>query len=233
MKKLEICSNRLKKETGCRFNIWDLKYIFKTHTYLSCSDLKQIYVRTLEFGTGKFKEMIEAMIVYPDQNFRSLRYDQFKCKMWLIHCLSCFIEYHSEMIIVGSWHGLLALMLNYQGYQNVYCSDIDIEANEVAQYLGVTKWSNENDMFKIDFDDYDIIINTSCEHVAFENWLELIPEGKTVALQSTNLPDGDHTNPVDSLEDFKKSCEHIVSVERAEERTTAEKYKRFTIIGTT
>ena len=225
--------NGLGKYTGHWIKPADLKYILKNHTYLTVSDLKQIYIRTHEFGTGKFSEMLQAMIIWPNQNFRSLRYDQFKCKMWLIHNLSYFIKYHSEIIIVGSWHGLLALMLKYQGYQNVYCSDIDREANEVAQFLGVTKWSTENDMFEIDYSDYDVIINTSCEHVAFESWLELIPEGKTVALQSTNMPDGDHINPVDTLDDFKKSCEHIVSIVRTDERPTGKTYKRFLIIGTT
>ena len=77
----------------------------------------------------------------------------------------------------------------------------------------------------------DVIINTSCEHLAeFGAWYERLPEGVTLVLQSNDyvaIPE--HVNCVESPEAFALQApmrEVLFAGELA-----LEKYRRFMLIG--
>jgi len=80
-------------------------------------------------------------------------------------------------------------------------------------------------------DNPNTFINTSCEHIEkFTDWVNLIPKGKLVALQSNNYFEiEDHINCVNNLDEFKQqaSLNNIIY----EGELVLEKYTRYMIIG--
>ena len=105
---------------------------------------------------------------------------------------------------------------------------MDINYNEhVWQY-----WSNANNRMSYPITDSpDTIINTSCEHIEnFQEWYDLIPDGKLVVLQSNNYYEiEEHVNCVRSIEEFavKAPMDNILYSGELD----LPKYKRFMLIG--
>ena len=59
-----------------------------------------------------------------------------------------------------------------------------------------------------------LFINTSCEHVRENDWLEKIPAGTFLLLQSTDMIHEEHINCPSDIEDFKnKYTAHIEILE--------------------
>ena len=77
-----------------------------------------------------------------------------------------------------------------------------------------------------------LIINTSCEHINQEQyleWLSNVPKSSTVVLQSNNYFELDeHINCSKNLEEFVKKSNLKVDVA---ETLSFEKYDRYMIIG--
>ena len=82
-------------------------------------------------------------------------------------------------------------------------------------------------------DSPDTFINTSCEHIEnFEDWFNLIPAGKLVALQSNDYFEiQEHINCVGNLDEFHRQAplSNIIY----EGSLELEKYTRYMIIGYT
>lgn len=152
-----------------------------------------------------FQKVIEAMLQFPEQNFDSLKKGQLKSKKWLIHELNDMKPQHEpEILIVGGWHGILALMLKHYAYfdYTVLTTDIDPDCTKIARLFGCV--ASTVDMFEIEYDivPADLIINSSCEHIDFDKWIELIPKGKTVVLQSSDMEYENHISNVYSITEF-------------------------------
>ena len=83
------------------------------------------------------------------------------------------------------------------------------------------------------YNDYDMIINTVCEHMAWDDyykWLDKIPKDRLIILQSNNFKEHDeHISCVSSEEDFKKKCglTNILYSGTLE----LPKYERYMVIG--
>ena len=81
--------------------------------------------------------------------------------------------------------------------------------------------------------DYDIIINTVCEHMSWDQyykWLDKLPKGALIILQSNNfIEHNQHISCVFSEEAFKKKCglTNILYSGTLE----LPKYERYMIIG--
>jgi hypothetical protein len=83
-----------------------------------------------------------------------------------------------------------------------------------------------------DYNRYDMIINTVCEHLTTEQyneWLNLIPKDKIIVLQSNDYVIPEHVNPMKDLNQFVNHSKLYPIVEPSELQT--EKYKRFMIVG--
>ena len=99
----------------------------------------------------------------------------------------------------------------------------DIDKDSLDASSGVLNyWQNEN--LKIQFHNSDVnsvvyekdsstdllLINTACEHIVETSWLERLPKGTKVLLQSTDMKHHEHINCPQDLEDFKKKySDHI------------------------
>ena len=96
-----------------------------------------------------------------------------------------------------------------------------------------TKLLVENEKGEVveDAGDYDLIVNTSCEHIErFAEWYEKIPTGKRLLLQSNDFFEcEEHVNCVRNLHEFAKMAPMSTYLYMG--RLKLEKYTRFMLIG--
>ncbi len=165
---------------------------------------------------------------------------------------------HNRIYICASWYGILGEMLLQhmpEYIDQIRGIDIDGEAVLIANRL--LKHRGDNWKFKstqmdihdlnfledeltfyrhsgemvIRYDNPDIIINTSCEHILhFLGWYRNIPLGKFVVMQSNDFFEHEeHVNCVNSLEEFADDTP--MQVELFSGELELEKYTRFMRIG--
>ena len=157
---------------------------------------------------------------------------QLESKFWLTEELSNTNESPKSAVLLGGWfaHVITSLLLDYTSVEKVTNFEIDEDAHFIsykfnrrykkkeeygdAQYRSIRR----NVLFESlkgvetvtgdgkDPDQFDLVINTSCEHM-FPMWKfrELNPQllGKLFVLQSTNAREfEDHINCVDSEDEL-------------------------------
>ncbi len=174
----------------------------------------------------------------------ALNRKQIACKTWLLDELHRTYggDYRSVWVL-GGWYGVLsALFAEDQRYRidGIVSYDIDSACEEVAECLnreGAMSGSfkaRTADMLKLDYASGtpDLIINTSCEHLEdVSAWLDLIPHGTRLVLQSNNyFGEPDHFNCASSLEEFKAQAP--ISNIDYEGELALKNYTRFMLIGT-
>ena len=137
--------------------------------------------------------------------YESFSHSLIASKLWLCERLEISID--NEHIknpivnILASWDSLLAFMMavrrpNFYGVFNTY--DIDIESVHRAERL-CDYWKYEypkmyhriKDINTLDFSNVgkeSVFINCSVDQMDGIDWYNVIPEGKLVCLQCTNLP---------------------------------------------
>jgi MoaA/NifB/PqqE/SkfB family radical SAM enzyme len=153
-------------------------------------------------------------------------------KQWLVDELVKWIPKHwrYNVLVVGGWHGQLSKMLQPYVNKELLSIDIDPKCTEICQKQGIN--AATADMFDIDYKKWNIVINTSCEHIDLRSWLELVePHHQIVVLQSTNMPWVDHVNTVGSLGEFKDQARLSEVWYEGVSDTHFYKYKRFMLIG--
>ena len=143
--------------------------------------------------------------------------------------------------ILGGWYGVLAAMLFDDGRFDidlVESIDLDPSVEAVARTLnrraGERFRARTGDMYRLDYAGArpDLVVNTSCEHIAdVRGWLDMLPTGTRVLLQSNDyFSEPTHINCVPKLEDFAAQAQ-LSAVDFAGAMPTR-KYTRFMLIGT-
>ncbi len=114
----------------------------------------------------------------------------------------------TEVLYIGSWFGFLTHHLAEQ-HPNVNFTEIDLDmrCNIISQkfnyMLNNYRGHHTADINSFDRqDNYDTIINLSCEHMDTQ-WFDRIKPGTKMVLQSNNLLIDDHVNNCKSLDEFK------------------------------
>lgn len=180
-----------------------------------------------------------------DDRYRTLESfwkGQINSKVWLIEQLKKLPRAHSmDILICGGWYGVMAtLLFNSDLYVNKITSiDVDNKCENTANTMnkqyeiaGRFRAVTQDMMTYKDYDEYDMIINTVCEHLTTEQyneWLNLIPKDKIIVLQSNDYVIPEHVNPMKDLNQFVSQSKLYPIVEPSELQT--EKYKRFMIVG--
>jgi len=121
-----------------------------------------------------------------------------------------------DVLILGGWHGVLAAILLDDArldIAHVTSLDLDPGCEEVARAINrravaARRFSAATgDMFAFDYASAraDLVINTSCEHLAdVAAWVALLPKGQRVVLQSNDyFREPDHVSCVESLAAFQ------------------------------
>ena len=185
---------------------------------------------------------------------------QLESKLWLLTELGKLNVELGTVFLCAGWYATLATMLFESDIKidKVRSFDIDESCVDIAEtfnkpwfvdewrFKSITQdimdinynehvwqyWSNANNRMSYPITDSpDTIINTSCEHIEnFQEWYDLIPDGKLVVLQSNNYYEiEEHVNCVRSIEEFavKAPMDNILYSGELE----LPKYKRFMLIG--
>ncbi|MFU0504848.1 methyltransferase domain-containing protein [Pseudaminobacter sp. NGMCC 1.201702] len=180
---------------------------------------------------------------HPDADIATaFNHKQVACKMWARDSLlESYGGQFGRIWVLGGWYGVLPAMLfddarfDIGGIDSI---DIDPDVAAIAETLNVAAGNRFRaltaDMYTLDYaaGRPDLVINTSCEHIKdIRRWLNSLPEGTRVLLQSNNyFSEPSHINCVDSLDAFQGMAQ-LRNVRFAGELPT-KNYTRFMLIGT-
>lgn len=141
-----------------------------------------------------------------------------------------------RVAIVGGWIGTLALLMNsWELPVSITSVDLDERANRIAEKLNydfdfraVTK-----NMFELDYSQFDVIINTSSEHIEdIGRWRDMIPAGKILMVQNNDYLEAE--GHISNVQDSTELREKLKLSEVLYEGTRKfPQYSRFMIIGRT
>ena len=151
-------------------------------------------------------------------NFDSVSHGQIISKLWLCEQLEPLLKKDAKVLILGSWYNILGSMMlirNQHLYHSIVGIDIDPTVLEIANKLNIT-WHIENklknitaDANKYDFNEYDVIINCSPEHMEEAVWFDNLPKNKIICIQSISIVDSKEPwlikQPTPTYEDFCKT----------------------------
>ena len=120
---------------------------------------------------------------------------QLLSKHWAVTQLRQIIEAEAggrqlEVAIAGGWIGTLSLLMHAAGLPvRTTTIDCDARAVRIAEKLN---WDQPHrgmvaDMYSVNFSQWDVIVNTSSEHIAdIGAWCRSLPPGRLVVLQNNN-----------------------------------------------
>ncbi len=223
-------------------------------------DKDELY-QTLLDGLSRYldsafaRDVLRTVSRYPTPGFaHSLNKNQIASKLWLLNGLAQV--YHGPLgtaLVLGGWHGVLAAMLMDDARfepRLVISVDIDPSCQEVAETLNRRHLETgrfvamTGDMLELDYQGLqvstaggdqllqpDLVINTSCEHLAdFDAWYRRIPPGMRLLLQSNDYYGCDeHCNCVPDLDAFRAQAP-MRELELADS-LPLKRYQRFMLIG--
>jgi hypothetical protein len=145
----------------------------------------------------------------------------------------------NSALFIGQWHGLLPFLCFRE---ELIKSGVGIEISNIWSQIsqGVNfdwNWTSHcadatlPETWKLlseNGNKFDIVINTSTEHMSYE-WLNYLPAEQLVLIQSSDYKIDQHTNRETSIEDLVKSTQlsHVF------EKSVLELpiYNRFTLLG--
>lgn len=171
----------------------------------------------------------------------AFNHKQVACKMWARDELFNACGGKFERIwVLGGWYGVLAAMLLDDArfdIGHIDSIDIDPQVAEIATTLNGAdaRFSAlTGDMYGLDYTAArpDLVVNTSCEHIAdVRGWLDLLPRGTRVLLQSNDyFAEPTHINCVVSEQAFA-ALARLAEV-KFSGTLPQKKYNRFMLIGT-
>lgn len=198
------------------------------------------------FFITRISSVLYDPFVYNNLPMRELRDalsdGQLLSKHWLLTELKKIISERpadapeARVAILGGWIGTLALLINSSELPvHITSIDLDERACTIASKLnyGFNFSARTGNMYHIDYNEFDIIINTASEHIPdIAAWRATIPADKIIIAQNNDFVDGDgHVSTVNNssalrpLLNFKKVL--------YEGSRHFPQYKRFMLIGRT
>ena len=140
----------------------------------------------------------------------------------------------NKVLYIGSWLGFLTRVLieKYPSI-NFYEVDMDTRYKEVSGRFNYTfkNYLGHQSINIDDFEslnDFDTIINLSCEHMTTD-WYNRVKPGTQLVIQSNNLVIDDHINNCKSLDDFKSK--YPLSEIKYDTTLELNIFNRFTLAG--
>lgn len=217
--------------------------------------------QTIDQARDHIVKMRELIINHRDQNWLdALSKYQIMSKMSLVEDIMENFggSIDGDIYILGGWLGTLTYFLNMRGMKpdGRYLSidtdeslvapatDLNIDLYHAGKFKAIT-----DNMYHLNYTndflvskDHDglvtatpgLIINTCCEHLAdYKKWINDVPPGIRIALQSNNMYGiEDHVNCVPDLDTFERTC-GVQTILTSRTLELGDTWKRFTIIGIT
>lgn len=200
-------------------------------------------------GSAVIAGAAEVVVKHPAARLSvALNHKQVASKIWLVDRLSRTLTRPvAHALIVGGWIGTLsALLAERLGDRIGTLTSLDIEAScapvaltlnrklaDAGRFRAVTADMHGIDLSALasDAPPVDLVINTSCEHIpSLRAWLDGLPPGMTVVLQSNNyfeIPE--HISSVPDLAAFERQAQ-LAELLLAD-ALPLKKYTRFMLIG--
>ena len=160
--------------------------------------------------------------------------NQIESKKQAILAFDSISDNANKVLYIGSWLGFLTrVLIEKYPSVNFYEVDMDTRCKEVSgrfnytfkNYLG--HQSTNIDDFE-SLNDFDTIINLSCEHMTTD-WYNRVKPGTQLIMQSNNLVIDDHINNCKSLDDFKSK--YPLSEIKYDTTLELNIFNRFTLSG--
>lgn len=161
----------------------------------------------------------------------AFRVNQMQGKAWLLENIQ-HVDRNSKVLVIGSWLGFTSYCLYKEGFTHITETDPDSRLELMSRYINKQNKSFKHlndDVNDLDVSEYDLIINTSCEHIRDNTWFDRIKSGTTLVLQSTNLKCDDHVNTVDSLIHMK--MKYPLKLSYSDKLVFNPSFTRFMLIG--
>lgn len=171
----------------------------------------------------------------------SVNENQFKNKEWLIEKSLKYITNQQNILVAGSWYGLLGRMLTEKNIDSkIFLVDSDPSSKHLAKKFNPSKNVKSKCADVVDYFiqarkkiSFDVIINTSCEHME-KGDIQLInklkPKDSIVILQSNNYTEvNSHVNTSDSIDDFVDYLK--LSEVLFKDTLVTDNYERYMVIG--
>jgi hypothetical protein len=193
-------------------------------------------------GSGVVGGLARVIAKHPGADIsNAFNHKQVACKIWARDRLYDGLGgSYAHIAVLGGWYGVLAAMLlEDRRFDIGLVESIDIDpavavvAGTLNRESGDRFRATTADMYAIDYAELraDLIVNTSCEHIAdLRGWLGLLPKGTNVLLQSNDyFTEPTHINCVGSAEAFERQA----GLGRLHFSGTLpmKKYNRFMLIG--
>jgi hypothetical protein len=173
-------------------------------------------------------EVIHHVFIYARQeiclnktmnfDYNAFSHGQIQSKIWLCENLEPHLPPYAQVAIIGSWYntlGFIMLARDEKKYNMIMGVDKDQSSIDVANKL-TDGWALGMDfkarntcseIEKYDFRSYNVVVNTSCEHMSTD-WFTKVNPYQLVCIQSSDMvtddPGWNITNSNSSLEEFKK-----------------------------
>ncbi len=167
-------------------------------------------------------DVLHAIREYPILRLgHSLNLGQVTCKKWLLDTLAdTGTTDLGTIYILGGWYGVLGAMFLHDGrFESLIA---DIYELDYRRLLARTSADDSRP---------DLLINTSCEHLAeFDKWFNRIPPGTLMIVQSNDyFSCEEHHNCAPDLGSFKRQVP--LSEPIYDGQIKLKKYTRFMLIG--
>lgn len=181
-------------------------------------------------------------------DFTSFSHGQITSKQWLCERLEPVIANGMKIAVLGCWYNLTGFLLSVRGnkkFAKIDGYDIDASAVEMANKVCNAYLSDfggpirhyTRDARSLDLSEYNLIINTSCEHMD-PCWYSNVKPSTLVCVQSSNMtPDigkWDVSNPYPTMDEFQRSfpMSRLLVGSQKEIAYSEFNYRRFMLIGT-
>ncbi|MGE0283501.1 MAG: class I SAM-dependent methyltransferase [Rhizobiaceae bacterium] len=193
-------------------------------------------------GSNLVANLARVIAKHPEADIaNAFNHKQVACKMWAVDALfDAFGPKFERIWVLGGWYGVLAAMLfDDMRFDIGVVENIDIDPSVEAVGYTLNRSAGERfkaitqDMYKLDYAQGapDLVVNTSCEHIAdVRGWLDMLPNGTRVLLQSNDyFAEPTHINCVASLDQFRALAQ--LAEVRFAGALPQKKYTRFMLIG--
>ena len=179
---------------------------------------------------------------------------QIDSKQWLVDNLAPIItdsKYLRDgqlysVLILGAWYGVTSMLLRQHIEKDVkvwnvdsdpHCEIIGWELRHGTEEFKNDKFITEDalDYFCDHADNFQVVINTSCEHMEQDD-LDMIigmkPANTIVCFQTNNMHnEAEHINTHDSIESFEESLNLVRVFWSGTHKMKDSEYERYMVIG--
>ena len=194
-------------------------------------------------GCPLFAGLARVIAQHPEAEIdNAFNHKQVACKTWARDRLYESLGGKFDQIaILGGWYGVLAAMLlDDSRFEIGAIESIDMDPSVAAVAETLNAGANgrfkavTGDMYRLDYAALaaDLIVNTSCEHIAdLRGWLDLLPKGTNVLLQSNDyFSEPSHISCVESADAFERLAR--LATIKFSGALPMKNYTRFMLIGT-